>query len=164
MNNTGVTQTSEAWLLECGAVRVLLSVINMQHVVEATQMFHMPMMPAHCNTVLVWQQHVMPIINIAGWLHEPVSTCPYSCIIGWQDIERGTEYGVLAASAFPQRIKVHDANCVTPSTELAQRWRQCALCFVQLGNEIVPVIDPARLFGASQFKLDADSRSLGMIA
>jgi len=163
MNDAGAAQTTDAWLLECGSARVLISVTNMQHVVEASQMFHVPMMPAHCNRAMVWQQHVIPVINIAMWLKEPISAFPYSCIIGWQDIERGTEHGALVASAFPQRIKVHDADCIVPPSDIAERWQQCALCFVQLEGDVIPVIDPARLFGASQFKQEAQTR-LGLIA
>ena len=161
---SAATQSAEAWLLECGSVRALVSVLNMQHVIEAGQLFHVPMMPAHCNSAMVWQKHVMPVVNIATWMQKPVSTCRYTCIIGWQDIQRGSEYGVLAATSFPQRTKIYDADCVEPSAELANLWKQCALCFVKMGNEIIPVIDPARLFGASQFAEQKQVQTIGKIA
>jgi chemotaxis signal transduction protein len=163
-NPTKANQAIEAWLLECGSLRLLVSPNNIQHVIESTdKYFHVPMMPAHCNSMLVWQQHVMPVVNVAVWLNAASTSCQYSCIMGWQDIDRGNEYGVLMTSAFPQRVKISDSNCVTPSAEVAECWQQCALCFVQLGNDVIPIIDPARLFGASQFK-EQQGHSIGMIA
>jgi len=128
-------QTVEAWLLECGRARLLVSPLNMQHVIEAAnQYFHVPMMPAHCNSALVWQRQVIPVVNVALWLGMSSSSCQYSCIMGWQDIERGTEYGVLMTTAFPQRIKIDDSSIVVPDSEVAERWQHCALCFVQLAD------------------------------
>ena len=85
-------------------------------------------------------------------------------MLGWQDIQAGTEYGVLAASAFPQRIMIHDSHSVTPAAELAEAWQPYALCFVEYNNKVVPIIDPARCFNASQFDRQSGIEAVGMIA
>lgn len=157
---------AEAWLVECGNVRVFVSALNMQHVIEhAGLCYRVPMTPAHCNSVLVWQQQVLPMVNLAEMIYQSTTaSCPYSCVLGWQDIERGTEYGVLAASSFPQRVMIHDSHCIDPTPEVAQTWQGFALCFVEYNNKHIPIIDVARLFDSSQFAESADAISVGKSA
>jgi len=165
-NKSTENQSTEAWLLECGAVKVLISATNMLHVIEDSRLrHHVPMAPAHCNSVLVWQRHVMPVVNLAKWLdNSDRQNYPYSCVVGWQDVDHGTEYGALVASAFPQRVMVHDVQCVTPPSDIADAWRDHALCFVDHNKMYVPIIDPARFFDAAQFERRPDIGSIGMIA
>jgi chemotaxis signal transduction protein len=157
---------AEAWLVECGNVRVFVSAVNMQHVIEHAGLhFAVPMTPKHCNSVLVWQQQVLPVVNLAEMMSQSaMASCAYSCVMGWQDIERGTEYGVLAASKFPQRVMIHDSHCVEPAVEIAHVWQGLAMCFVEYNNKQVPIIDVARLFGASQFSSQSGMTTLGMSA
>jgi chemotaxis signal transduction protein len=165
-NKSTANQSAVAWLLECGEAQVLISATNMLHVIEDTRLrYHVPMTPAYCNSVLVWQRQLMPVVNLSKWLNASTKySCPYSCVLGWQDVDHGTEYGALAASAFPQRVMIHDSQCVTPSAELLTVWGDHALCFVDHNKMIVPIIDPARFFGAAQFERDTGSDSIGMIA
>ncbi len=158
-------QSAEAWLLECGPTRVLVSAINLLHVVEDTSLrFHLPMAPAHCNSVFVWQQQLMPVVDLPVLINLPTAACQYFCVLGWKDDTGLTEYGVLGASTFPQRVTIADSQSVTPSAEEISQWQDHALCFVSHRGKTIPIIDVARLFGDSQFAQGNDVNSIGMIA
>lgn len=161
-----MSDAAEAWLVECGHTRVFISAINMLHVIDdATLRQRVPMTPAHCNSVLVWQQQLMPVVNLAELLNQPTqSSYHYSCILGWQNRDIGTEYGALAASAFPLRVMIHDSHRVTAPVEQIEAWRDYALCFVEYNSKTVPIIDPARLFDASQFPHSSAKDFTSMIA
>lgn len=158
-----------AWILDCGDEAVIaVSAFNMLHVVEdAALRFKVPLTPAHCSEVLVWQQRVLPVIDLELLLrrHATVSQKNHSCVLGWLCPGDITEYGILATRTSPQRILVTDDKSRTPSAALADVWRGVALGFFEYQNKLIPIADPALVFGSSQ--VTASSRAptaLGQIA
>ncbi len=157
-----------AWMLDCGSGTVVaVSASNMLHVVEdAAQRFRVPLAPAHCNQVLVWQQRVLPIVDLAVLLtaSAPVSKKIYSCVLGWRAPGDITEYGVFSTCSLPRRVLVTDDKAVTPTITQAELWRDIALGFFSYHGHSTPIVDPAAVFGSRQSAFVSRAEAVNRIA
>jgi chemotaxis signal transduction protein len=152
-----VSNVLEAWLLECGGgVTVAVPAINMLHVVEETsRCFRVPMAPPHCDHVLVWQERVLPIVDIAKLLSPLVAVSVAHkgyCVVGWCGVDDISEYGVIGAATAPRRVIIRDDMSVAPSAQLASQWPVAVGFFVH-AKDTIAIVDPARLFGSQQLGL-----------
>jgi chemotaxis signal transduction protein len=146
---------SEVWLLDCGqGSTVAVPAANMLHVVDdASLCFRVPMAPAHCDRVLVWQKRVLPIVDARRLLYPAVDRLIHEvfCVLGWSIRDDETEYGVITTIASPRRAVVRDDQCTAPTTEQAALWRSHALCVFAHQGTAIPIVDPASLFGSRQW-------------
>ena len=149
-----MSQGAPAWMLDCGGgVVVATGLANVLHVIEDTSaLFRVPMAPAHCNRVLLWQQRVLPAVDLAALLIGAAPPAPrlYACVLGWRVSRNDTEYGVLLARGLPRRITVSDDQRIRPSDSDAERWRGIGLSFFSYHKRATPIVDPASLFGSVQ--------------
>lgn len=148
------TNESSAWLTDCGGgVLAAIGIPNVLHVVEDTSLlFRVPLAPAHCNRVLLWQNRVLPVVDLSVLLATKIASARslYSCVLGWRDAGGVTEYGVLLSRALPRRILISDSQRAEPLDTDVERWRGIALGFFSYHKHITPIVDPAALFGSTQ--------------
>lgn len=154
---------SAAWLMDFGGgVLAAMSVTHVLHVLEDMSLVHrVPLAPAHCNRVLVWQQQLLPVVDLAQ-LKAPELTAAlsqpgraYACVLGWRIANDATEYGVLLTRSLPRRIVIADDSMVAPSASEASTWQGSALSFFSYHGRTAPIIDPAPLFGLPPPSRDA---------
>jgi len=147
-----------AWLLDCGGGTVVaVAATSVLHVVEdASLLFRVPLAPTHCNQVLVWQQHVLPVVDlnvlVSGFTTDvtTIARQTYACVLGCRTNNNETEYGVLLLRALPRRISVEDEQSVPPTVAQGESWANIALGFFSYHGRTVPIIDSAIVFGSKQ--------------
>ncbi len=144
-------RSTQAWLLDCGGgVLVATGLGNVLHVVEDTRLlFKVPLAPPHCNRVLLWQQHALPAVDLALLVTGATSpaTRSYACVLGWLNERDETEHGVLLTRSLPRQLSIGDEQQAKPGDRDVERWRGIALGFFTHNQRLMPIINPASLFG-----------------
>lgn len=157
----------QAWLLDFGnGLCAATASSSVLHVIEAAPLFKVPLAPAHCNRVLVWQGRILPAVNVLALFGESLNDVrhEYPCIVGWRESPHESAYGVLLLQAMPRRIAVSDADIVEPSSSDAARWSDLALGFFSVSQRVIPIVDVAPMFGSQQCASSADSSRAHRIA
>jgi hypothetical protein len=142
---------SQAWLLDLGAgCRAAVGGRELTHLFYAPQSHLVPKTPPHANRVLPWQERLLPMLDLAGWLTGKPGTDNrlVAGVFAYQH-ERGAapRYGALWLAAPPTRLNVEDGQaCELPQPATA--WKRLAMsCFMHEGLP-VPILDLRRLYGA----------------
>ena len=143
-----------AWLLDCGAgVRVAVAVPSLLHLIEdCTLLQRVPLVPRHLGQVLLWQQHVFPVVDLTLQMgaRQPATDEPaargYICLLGWCDAQQCSDYGAVLVRELPRRIQIADQSLATPTQKLAAQWAGLALTYFDFHGHVIPIIAPAALF------------------
>lgn len=140
---------TSAWLLMLEPqLRAAVGERELVHLVETPTLLEVPLSPPYCRQVLVWNDTVLPAIDLAVWLRgEPVQR--WQTLVGvfaYQTRPNAApQYGALLLAAIPARIKVADEQvCDLP--EKPAGWRQVAISCFKHGGQAVPVLDLPYLF------------------
>jgi chemotaxis signal transduction protein len=141
-----------AWLLDLGGLYAAIGEREMRHLLPDSPALHtIPRSPAYCRQVLIWEDEVVPVMDLARRIHpsSPAAAATRGpiAIIAFQGQPRDRpQHGTLLLSAPPVRARVSDAQaCLLP--EPASAWRRLAsACFEQDGRGPFPVLDLARIF------------------
>lgn len=142
--------TSDAWLLECGeSLAVAVGDHEMVELVRSEHLHRVPGTPAHCASVLVWQNEIVPVMDL-GPLHggaESPRDNAYQCLLHYQEAS-GAALQLLALQVVraPERIRVDDAQfCEFPREHEHSRLRGITLsCFTHHARPVI-VLDIASL-------------------
>ncbi|MEI2780026.1 MAG: chemotaxis protein CheW [Candidatus Competibacter sp.] len=60
---------ASAWLLALDAeVRAAVGARELIHLVQFPTVFEIPDAPPHCRQVLLWQEEIVPVMDVAAWL------------------------------------------------------------------------------------------------
>ena len=153
------TKSSRAWLLNFGNnLKAAIGHHEMWQVLISPQLFDIPCTPLYCNKVLVFQNHILPVCDIANFLNKSISTAKdnknnknnknnRTVGIGIYQSTPTTpiHYAGIYLETMPQSIYVNDEQACDLPKEQAD-WGQLAIsCFIQ--DEItIPIIDLAYLF------------------
>ena len=135
-----------AWLLDLGdGLHAAVGEREMIHVLpDPPPLFEIPRSPAYCRKLLIWQDELLPLMNLAG----RVAARPVAPAEG----QPGPD-GLVAIAAYqphpgeaPARIGVSDADaCGLP--EALGAWRRYAIsCFEHADIGPVPVLDLRSVF------------------
>jgi hypothetical protein len=139
-----------AWLLDFGgACQAAVGTRELLHLVDAPVTFAVPRTPGYCRRVVLWQERLLPVMDIAARLGTPPCPAPYLAVIGYQR-QRGEypQFGALMLSTPPRQLAVGDEQaCRLPDESSA--WRELSIsCFEHQGVP-VPVLDLCRIFGSA---------------
>ena len=140
-----------AWLLDLGeGLLAAIGELELVHLLpDAPALLDVPQSPAYCRKVLVWQQEILPLLNLAARLlgRPVIGGSGLVAVTAYQE-HPGADprYGALMLSAPPVRVRVADSQaCGLPETQSG--WRCLALaCFEHAGCGSVPVLDLAKVF------------------
>ena len=141
---------STAWVLALD--QQLLAAVGereMVHLIEAPTLLEVPRSPFYCRQVLVWNDAVLPAMDLAAWLRGQPAHRPQTLVgvFGYQTRPGADpEYGALLLANIPTRTRVTDEQaCALPKQP--NNWRSLAIsCFQQSGHPI-PILDLPRIFG-----------------
>ena len=140
---------STAWMLALD--RQLLAAVGereLVHLIETPTLLAVPRSPYYCQQVLVWNNTVLPAMDLAAWLRgQPVQHQQTLAGVFAYQTRPGAEpeYGALLLAGIPTRVRVTDEQaCALPKRP--GNWRTLAIsCFKQDDNPI-PILDLLYIF------------------
>jgi chemotaxis signal transduction protein len=124
---------------------------ELYHLIHAPKVHTVPSTPRHCSRVVLWEEQILPLWDLAAWLSgtPPVEVVPVVAVVAYQRSRRERpEFGTLALAAPPVRLAVRNEQaCGLP--EAMPAWKALAIsCFAHQGQPI-PIIDLARMFSGA---------------
>lgn len=150
------TQYGDGWLLHVSSeLRAAVGLREMLHVLPDERTLHaVPRSRAYASRVIVWQQRLLPLIDLNVYLF---GSAPASgeCMIGIvacagdPKSDSPVQLAGLRISRAPEKIQVADSQvCELPAD--APKWRSIAAsCFRHPQHGAVPILDlPALLIPA----------------
>jgi hypothetical protein len=146
-----ITKKDRAWLLDFGnGLQAAVAYHEMWQVLLSPKLFDVPCTPQYCSQVLIFQNNILPVFNMATLLlnaEKPfIATGSFVGVAVYQsDPNKPVDYGCLYLSQMPQRIEVSDDDaCDLPEDK--KYWESLTLsCFLHNGVAI-PIIDFASIF------------------
>jgi len=125
--------TSEAWLLECGdSLSIAVGDHEMVEYIQGPFCYSIPVSPAYCDSVLLWQDKFVPVMDIAAIYDKPVDQAnSVICLLNYQT-EPDTPLLQLAirVNNAPEKITVDDAQVC----ELSDRVNDSPLSAIVLSS------------------------------
>ena len=140
-----------AWLLDFGgSCQAAVGTRELLHLVDMPATFAVPCTPGYCGRVVLRQERLLPLMDIAVRRGGASRTTSFLGVVGYQQ-QRGEypQFGALALAAPPRQLAVTDDQaCRLPEADSA--WRELAIsCFEHQGMPI-PVLNLNRIFGSTQ--------------
>lgn len=140
-----------AWLLDFGgSCQAAVGLRELLHLVDTPSSFAVPCTPAYCRRVVLWQERLLPVMDIAVRLGAASAATSFLGVVGYQR-QRGEhpQFGALALASPPRQLAVTDDQaCRLPEENSA--WRGLAIsCFEHQGVP-VPVLNLNRIFGSAK--------------
>lgn len=141
-----------AWLMELdGQMRAAVGELEMVHVIQAPELFQVPLSPPYCGHVALWQEHILPLMDLPAWLNNRPERVEHTVagIFAYQ--ARAGEvphYGALSLAATPLRISVNDElSCALPPQPPG--WKRLALSCFTFNGQAVPILNLAVIFSGA---------------
>jgi len=148
-----IIETSRAWLLDFGrGMKAAVGAHEMSHVMLSADLFDVPCSPPFCNEVLFWQDYILPVLDVHGFLKKQKVLRTHSGVVGiaiyQADASKPLTYAGLHLAETPVSIFVSDEQaCKLPTQK--KEWQSIAISCFNYRNEAIPVIDLALLFSGN---------------
>jgi len=145
------TKISRAWLLDFGrGLRAAVGLHEMSQIITSPTLFKVPCTPSYCGEVLIFQDHILPVLDLLSFLEghkvPDITRDVIGIAVYQEDLNHPLKYAGLRLVAFPLSIYVGDHQaCELPHHH--QRYWQSPLivsCFFHEGSAI-PVLNLAYL-------------------
>jgi chemotaxis signal transduction protein len=140
---------SAAWVLMLD--RQLLAAVGereLVHLVETPILLDVPRSPPYCRQVLVWNDTVLPAMDVAAWLRgQPAQRQQTLAGVFAYQTRPGAapEYGALLLAGIPARTRVADDQaCALPKQPSG--WRTLAISCFKQGDQPMPILDLPTIF------------------
>lgn len=145
-----------AWIVDLAyGLRAAVGERDMIHLVEKPMLATIPYTPSHCQRVLLWENELLPIMDLTMWLigQSAEGANSSSGIVAWQDRPEATpQYGVLLFSGLPRKVRVKDEqSCALP--EQPSGWQTVAISCFRYDDQPVPILDLPRIFSGALTRL-----------
>jgi chemotaxis signal transduction protein len=143
-----------AWIISItDTVSVAVGEFELVHILpDNPKLFSLPQAPHYCQQVFVWQNKIIPLMNLAEKFGlEKNSTTGEQfavSIFAYRTEKTGQpEYGALLSNAIPHRCEVSDKQACQLPTEL-YLWRHYVRCCFQDTDtqKVIPILKLDRLF------------------
>ncbi len=143
---------STAWLLNLGGpLRAAVGGRQMLHAIETPRLLGIPETPPHCRQVLIWEETILPVMDLGIWLGAPVATGEpvFAGITAYQERPGSPVlHGVLRMASMPTRIEVDDDQaCELP--EQPTGWQRLALSCFAHHDQAVPILNLSSIFSSA---------------
>jgi len=148
-----IIETSRAWLLDFGrGVKAAVGSHEMSHVMLSAELFDVPYAPDFCNEVLLWQDYILPVLDVHSFLKKQKVIRAHSGVVGiaiyQESSEKSLVYAGLHLAETPASIFVSDEQaCELPAQ--MQVWAPITISCFKYRNEAIPIIDLAVLFSGT---------------
>lgn len=144
---------TEAWLLECGnSLALAVGDHEMAEYVQPQQTWTVPGAPDYCASIMVWQNNIVPIMDISALESGAMRHGEQShvCILHYQEAPgQPLQHLAVRVSRAPQKVKVDDRQaCEFPASLESGKLGEVTLtCFSHDGLPVL-IVDIARLCSA----------------
>lgn len=121
------------------------------HIVDNPEFYKIPKAPAYCDHVLLWNNRIIPVMDISAWLND--STVVYRrslvAIAVYRDQNNELKYGGIHLSDTPVMETVNNEQaCALPLT--SSKWSEISIsCFRSSDNNPVPILDVPTIFSTA---------------
>ena len=146
--------SSAAWVLDLGAgLQAATGPLETLHVVHQPTAYLVPGSPFYCQRVLVWEDQILPMMELAPWLYgaahsEADQNNIIAVIVAYQDQpQQEPNYGALRLADLPRQINVDDEHaCPLPDTP--EGWSSIASACFEYQQWALPILDLATIFSS----------------
>ncbi len=137
-----------AWLLQITqGIYASVCQFELVHIIDDANPITIPKAPDFCNQVAVWNDHVLPVVNIASWLSGQAQVGQSTiAVVTYENEHKKVCYGGLALSAIPYMVTVNNSQ-EADLPDKQGKWPSVAIsCFMVEHGKRVPILDLAKLF------------------
>jgi len=145
---------STAWILDVGnSVRIAIGELEMVHLEQNPELFVIPKTPDFCQHTFIWQNTIIPVIDLGVSFQgqSSLSELSYIAIIRYRPAKKGDKELVQAAillTEMPIRINIDDSfACSLP--EKFQTLKTLIVSCFTFEDKSIPVLDLASVFSRS---------------
>jgi chemotaxis signal transduction protein len=146
--------TASAWIMPItDSVFISVGEFELVHVLpDQPQLYKVPKAPRYCQQVFIWQDKVIPVMNLAkrfGFEQHSLVINRFIAIFAYRAEKTGLlEYGALLLNDTPSRTEVNDEQLCQLPVDLSL-WRHCfRSCFRETNLQTsIPILKLERLFG-----------------
>ncbi len=141
---------ASAWVLNIGGdLRAAVGERELVHILDEFEAQDVPTAPHHCRQVILWQDEILPLMNLTTWLKGRTVQLvkPLVGVLAYQPHAGGpVGYGGVLLATMPSRTKVRDEQaCELPRYEPG--WRRLAIsCFSDEQRSPIPILDIPTIF------------------
>jgi chemotaxis signal transduction protein len=140
---------SNAWALDFqGGFRAAVGELEMVHLIQFPILIDIPHSPFCCRHVLIWQENIIPVMDLGAWLngHHSKVQQPLVGIFAYQEqTDTHLHYGALLLAAIPRRLRVSDDQACELPTQ-PSGWKAIAFSCFSEGDNAVPILNLQRIF------------------
>jgi len=145
-----------AWLLELGNDHwAALPLHEMSQVLLSPELFPIPLAPAHCQQVLLFQKRILPVIDISTLVIGQKTVDFSSKIVGLTVYQKAPkqplEYAAMHLASMPAVVNVEDSQ-LTSLPEDEPLWKLFSVSCFMYEERKIPVLDLGILYSAEVLK------------
>jgi len=143
-------KSSRAWLLDFGdCLQAAVGYHEMLQVLLSPRLFEVPCTPQYCREVLIFQNDILPVLDMSSLLETEKITPLMAQVVGivlyQENPDHPIRYAALRLASMPQSIYVSDDQaCDLPADQ--DYWKPFALSSFSRDDVVIPIIDLAYLF------------------
>ena len=146
--------SSNAWILPLDHnLNVAVGEYEILHLVHFPALFAVPGAPFYCRQVLVWQNQILPAMDLSAWLQGKAQQRDQKlvAIAAYTDPDtHATQYAGLILDDIPRQVMVDDSQaCDLPDTEQRSEWQRIAISCFNHSERSVPIIDLTTVFSGA---------------
>ena len=139
--------SANAWVLSFDNTRhAAIGELELVHVLaDEPPLFDIPRTPVYCAQAFVWQERILPLLDVAARLEGQSTQRRHIAVVRWRDKDTGTvEHGGVALCTPPKRVQVDDEQQCAIEDE---QWQECSLsCFRHEELGAVPIVALDKVF------------------
>jgi len=143
---------SDAWLLETNdSLSIAIGDHEMVEYVHAPVCFSVPGSPEYCNSVLFWQNNLVPVMDFGVLFDQPVvaDSNLISLVVYQEEPGSPLQYVAIKVITAPEKIRVDDAQaCELPDENIADLLKLLCLSCFSHEDQPVMILDINRLCSA----------------
>jgi chemotaxis signal transduction protein len=141
--------SSNAWVLPLDdTFSAAVGEFEVAHLVHYPALFSVPGTPYYCNRVLVWQDQILPALDLGAWLRGRASQSNQNLVAVTTYPDPSSDdmcYAGLLLADIPSQLTVDDSQaCDLPSAPAG--WGSLAISCFRHHDRVVPIIDLQTVF------------------
>ncbi|MCC7220960.1 MAG: chemotaxis protein CheW [Candidatus Contendobacter sp.] len=141
---------STAWILTLdGALRAAVGGRELVYLIEAPTLLDVPLSPPYCRQVLVWNENLLPVMDLAAYLRpgKPARRTQALAGVFAYQAKSGAPlaYGALLLAGIPEWAHIADDHASALPKQPAG-WRALAISCFKRGDDLIPILDLPHLF------------------
>lgn len=138
---------ASAWLLQPSEdISVAVGQYEVIHILDQPDYISIPSAPGHCCQVVIWNNRIIPVIDLAVWSGENSGHNKIVAIVIYDGPDGEYSYGGVNLLSIPLLHTVQNAHfCELPVSN--KHWKSISVsCFRKPDGEVVPILNLQSIF------------------